>query len=63
MVVANAIIAGVTKAGTTSLFQYLHAHPDVCPSSTKETLFFKDHSTPDRAQAAVAEYAQFWRHH
>jgi len=36
----NLIIAGVTKAGTTSLFNYLAAHPQVCPSTVKEPGFF-----------------------
>jgi hypothetical protein len=36
----DAIIAGVNKAGTTSLFVSLSRHPDVAPSSVKETGFF-----------------------
>jgi len=36
----DAIIAGVNKAGTTSLFVSLSTHPDVAPSSVKETGFF-----------------------
>jgi hypothetical protein len=36
----DAIIAGVNKAGTTSLFVSLSTHPDVAPSSVKETRFF-----------------------
>jgi len=36
----NVIIAGPQKAGTTSLFRYLAAHPAVCHSSTKEIDFF-----------------------
>ncbi len=34
------IVAGVNKAGTTSLFSYLNQHPDLCGSSIKETCFF-----------------------
>ena len=34
------IIAGVNKAGTTSLFTYLSNHPSICPSSVKETCYF-----------------------
>ena len=34
------LIAGVNKAGTTSVFQYLSSHPDVCGSAVKETKFF-----------------------
>ncbi len=37
---ANLIIAGVNKAGTTSLFHYLSAHPQVCGSRDKETCYF-----------------------
>ena len=34
------IVAGVNKAGTTSLFSYLNQHPELCGSSIKETCFF-----------------------
>lgn len=34
------IIAGVNKAGTTSLFMYLSIHPEICPSRVKETQYF-----------------------
>ncbi len=34
------VIAGVTRAGTTSLFNYLGDHPNVQPSTIKETRFF-----------------------
>jgi hypothetical protein len=37
---ANCIIAGTVKAGTTSLFTYLSTHPDVHTSNVKETLHF-----------------------
>ena len=40
MNLANLIIAGVTKAGTTSLFTYLAAHSDICGASQKETCYF-----------------------
>jgi hypothetical protein len=36
----DAVIAGVNKAGTTSLFVSLSTHADVAPSSIKETRFF-----------------------
>ncbi|MDZ7753993.1 MAG: sulfotransferase [Gammaproteobacteria bacterium] len=36
----NLIIAGVNKAGTTSLFSMLAAHPEVCGSLVKETCYF-----------------------
>ena len=37
---ADAVIAGVNKAGTTSLFVSLSTHPDVAPSAIKETGYF-----------------------
>jgi hypothetical protein len=36
----NLIIAGVNKAGTTSLYTSLRRHPSVCGSSVKETCYF-----------------------
>lgn len=36
----NLFVAGVNKSGTTSLFNYLVAHPQICGSSQKETFFF-----------------------
>lgn len=37
---ANFIIAGVNKAGSTSLFHYLSEHPSICGSRDKETCYF-----------------------
>jgi hypothetical protein len=37
---ANTVIAGVNKAGTTSLFVSLAAHPSVAAASVKETRYF-----------------------
>jgi hypothetical protein len=39
------IIAGTSKAGTTSVFNYLARHPQICPAH-KETRFFLDVSYP-----------------
>ena len=36
----NLFVAGVPKAGTTSLFRYLALHPDVHPSNPKEPGYF-----------------------
>lgn len=36
----NLVIAGVTKAGTTSLYRYLRQHPDIFPSDQKELRYF-----------------------
>lgn len=38
----NLIIAGPTKCGTTSIFDWLSEHPDACPSNIKETEYFFD---------------------
>ena len=38
----NVVIAGASRAGTTSLFAWLAAHPEVCASSVKETRFLID---------------------
>lgn len=39
---SHLIIAGVTRAATTSLFHYLADHPAICRSTIKETRFFLD---------------------
>lgn len=53
----NLVIAGVGKAGTTSLFRWLGRHPDVCASAVKET----DHFAPLRHEGGrvgpLADYA------
>ena len=36
----NLVIAGVSRAGTTSLFRYLAQHPDVGTSDVKELRYF-----------------------
>ncbi len=36
------IIAGTNKAGSTSLFEWIAAHPSICPSFIKQTFFFLD---------------------
>lgn len=42
----NAVIAGAPKCGTTSLFNWLSDHPEVCGSSTKETRYLIDEGYP-----------------
>jgi hypothetical protein len=57
----NLVIAGVAKAGTTSLFRYLAQHPDVCPSSVKEARYF----TPLRygePLPPLTDYTQLFTH-
>jgi len=41
----NWIIVGAPKAGTSSLFQWLADHPEVCGSKEKETYYFVDPGT------------------
>ena len=50
----QAIIAGSNKAGTTSLFRYLSAHPEVCPSKIKEMNYFS--TELDQGVESVAEH-------
>ncbi|MFC2042752.1 sulfotransferase domain-containing protein [Chloroflexota bacterium] len=39
-------IGGAAKSGTTSLFQYMSDHPEICGAITKETGFFLDDDYP-----------------
>lgn len=59
--VADVVIAGVSKGGTTSLFSYLAQHPDVCASDVKEVRYF----TPLRyglPLGPVEDYARHFEH-
>jgi hypothetical protein len=40
------VIGGAPKCGTSSLFRWLNAHPEVCGSSVKETNFLLDRGHP-----------------
>lgn len=40
------IIGGTSKSGTTSVYNYLSQHPQICPSLIKETRFFLDADYP-----------------
>ena len=48
--VRHLIIGGTIKGATTSVFDYLSAHPEVCGSSVKETFFFTQHYSGKREQ-------------
>lgn len=52
----NFLIAGATRSGTTSLYGYLRAHPDVFIPAAKELSFF------DRDQNYQQELAAYRRH-
>ena len=58
---ANLIIAGFGKAGTTSLFEYLSSHPDICGSAVKETKFFMPLKFR-KPLPSLNEYSKFWSH-
>jgi len=51
----HAVIAGVNKCGTTSVFRYLADHPEVCGSSIKELRFFLQESY-DESKSTIEEY-------
>lgn len=53
----NLVIAGVPKAGTTSLFDYLAQHPQVCPSTEKEPGFFMHLRDGMAPRMSLEEYA------
>ncbi len=57
----NLIIAGVHKAGTTSVFTYLSLHPAVCGSDTKEIGYFMPlrYNLP---LPPLAQYTAHWTH-
>jgi hypothetical protein len=57
----NLIIAGVGKAGTTSLFWYLSQHPDICASKVKEIQFFTALTEGDGVLPPLEEYAKHFR--
>lgn len=59
---ANLFIAGVPRAGTTSLYSYLGAHDQVCPSGVKETGFFTPLRYPDQELEAPGKYAAYFSH-
>jgi hypothetical protein len=58
--VPNFIIVGVSRAGTTTLFNALAAHPQVCGSSTKETRYFQA-VRYDEPLAPIADYQAYFR--
>ena len=58
----NLFVAGVPKAGTTSLFHYLALHPDVFPSSRKEPGYFHPFKINDMDENLEA-YKKFFSGH
>lgn len=62
MTLANFIIAGTEKAGTTSVFTYLSTHPSVCGSTVKETDFFRNGYSGDHSNDAL-QYVKYFANH
>jgi hypothetical protein len=60
MQLPNFVIAGVSKAGTTSLSRYLAQHPDVCASDVKEVRYFHAVRYGEQPEP-VSSYAQHFR--
>ncbi|MDX1674678.1 MAG: sulfotransferase [Longimicrobiales bacterium] len=52
-----ALIIGAMKSGTTSLFEYLAAHPGIAPCTVKEPNFFSDEALYSRGMDA---YRRLW---
>lgn len=51
------MIVGAMKCGTTALFDYLRAHPAVCPCREKEPGFF---AFPDKYARGLDAYLRLW---
>jgi hypothetical protein len=62
MVLPNLIVIGVSKAGTSSLFDYLGRHPDVCQADIKEVRYFDPLRMGDVPLPPLAEYAAHFAH-
>ncbi len=58
----NLVVAGIGRAGTTALFQYLIEHPDVCGSKKKEPSYFTDEFY-GKPLAPLPSYAELFDHH
>ena len=55
----NVFVVGAPKAGTTSLWRYLDAHPDIFMSPTKEPNFFLD-PAPSARRLTEEEYLRLF---
>lgn len=56
----NFIVVGVSRAGTTTIFNALAAHPDVCASTAKETRYFQAVRYREPL-APLADYQAYFR--
>lgn len=68
MAYPNTVIIGAPKCGTSSLFFWLTAHPDVCGSKQKETYFladrvYKHNKTLNYVTDGLEAYQQHFKHY
>jgi len=56
----NFLICGAGRSGTTSMYEYLSQHPNICMSFDKETRFFSD---PDYYKKGEGWLRDFFAHH
>lgn len=59
--IANLLIIGVFKGGTTSLFKYLADHPDICGSSKKETHYFSPLVYLNGEMEPISTYREYFK--
>lgn len=67
MSLPNLIICGAPKSGTSSLYFWLEAHPQVCASRVKETFFFADdinrfNKKSNCIEHTLDDYSRQWEH-
>lgn len=55
---ANFFIIGASKCGTTSFYNILNQHPDICLSSIKETEYF---ALPEKKKSQI-DYKDYFKH-
>jgi len=65
MPIANLVIIGPPKCGTTSIFDWLSKHPDTCASKIKETNYFlgrivKDNKTANFEAHGLSRYEELF---
>ena len=53
------IIGGTIKAATTSIFNYLNAHPEICGSKVKETYFYSQGYTGE-TDTDIKKYSSYF---
>jgi len=56
---AYVLIIGAMRCGTSSLFNYLVQHPEICPSIRKEPEFFSEHQ--QHRFTGVDRYEDLWK--